>query len=146
MKEDTACRRLETIQGIGILSATALIAKIGDGGEFHKGRDLSAYLGLVPKQCSSGDKQMLMGITKHGDRYIRQLLVHGGRACVQAAHLCNNVTGEVSKTDPHSVWIRELTGRIGVNKASVAVANKNARMVVAILKNKTTFKPELAHA
>jgi transposase len=136
---------VQTIEGIGPLTATAIVAKIGNGSEFQKGRDLSAFLGLVPKQYSSGDKQVLGGITKHGDRYVRQLLVHGGRACVQAASRVNKITGEFYKNDPHSVWIRELAARVGANKASVAVANKNARMVVAILKNKTTFQPEMAH-
>ena len=144
-KEDEASRRLQTIEGIGPLTATAIVAKIGNGSEFQKGRELSAFLGLVPKQQSSGDKQMLGRITKHGDRYIRQLLVHGGRACVQAASRVNKITGTFHKNDSHSVWIRELAQRVGVNKASVAVANKNARMVVAILKNKTTFQPEMAH-
>ena len=144
-RKDEASRRLQTIEGIGPLTATAIVAKIGNGSEFQKGRDLSAFLGLVPKQHSSGEKQMLSGITKHGDCYIRQLLVHGGRACVQAASRINKMTGAFYKNDPHSVWIRELAGRVGVNKACVAVANKNARMVVAILKNKTTFQPEMAH-
>ena len=144
-KEDDASKRLQSIEGIGPLTATAIVAKIGNGSEFQKGRDLSAFLGLVPKQHSSGEKQILGSITKHGDCYIRQLLVHGGRSCVQAASRVNKITGEFHKNDPHSIWIRELTERIGVNKASVAVANKNARMVVAILKNKTTFQPELAH-
>jgi transposase len=144
-KEDEACRRLQTIDGIGPLSATAVVAKIGNGSEFQKGRDLSAFLGLVPRQSSSGNKQVLGSITKHGDRYIRQLLVHGGRACVQAASRMNKNTGTFYKNDPHSAWIRNLTSKVGVNKASVAVANKNARVIVAMLKNKTIFHPELAH-
>jgi transposase len=144
-KEDDACIRLQTIEGVGPLSATAVVAKIGNGSEFQKGRDLSAYLGLVPGQHSSGEKQMLLGITKHGDRYIRQLLVHGGRACVAAALQVNKKTGDYYKNDIHSVWVRNLANRVGMNKASVAVANKNARMMVAILKNKTVFCPELAH-
>lgn len=144
-KEEASCRRLQTIEGVGPLSATAIVAKIGNGSEFQKGRDLSAYLGLVPKQSSSGDKQTLGSITKHGDRYIRQLLVHGGRSCVQAASRVNKVTGEFCKNDLHSIWIRNLATRIGVNKACVAVANKNARMIVAILKNETTFHPDRAH-
>jgi transposase len=144
-KEDEACLRLQTIEGVGPLSATAVVAKIGNGSEFQKGRDLSAYLGLVPGQHSSGEKQMLVGITKHGDRYVRQLLIHGGRACVQAARRISKKTGVYCKNDPHSVWIRNLADRVGVNKASVAVANKNARMVVAVLKNKTVFDCSLAH-
>jgi len=144
-KEDDACQRLQTIEGVGPLSATAIVAKIGNGSEFQKGRDLSGYLGLVPGQCSSGEKQMLLGITKHGDRYIRQLLVHGGRACVQASLRLDKKTGAYTKNDPHSAWVRNLADRIGMNKACVAVANKNARMMVAILKNKTVFSAELAH-
>jgi transposase len=144
-KEDELCARIQTIEGIGPISATALIAKIGNGNEFKKGRDLSAYLGLVPKQHSSGETQLLLGISKHGDRYIRQLLIHGGRSAVQAAKRKNKITGLYRKQDAHSQWIRKLTERVGMNKASVAVANKNARMVVALLKNKTTFEARLAH-
>lgn len=144
-QEDELCQRVQTIEGIGPLSATALIAKIGNGSEFKKGRDLSAYLGLVPKQYSSGEKQFLLGISKHGDRYIRQLLIHGGRAVIQAAKRKNKVTGLFCKQDAHSRWVRELADRIGTNKASVAVANKNARMVIALLKNQTVFEARLAH-
>lgn len=144
-KEDDACRWLQTIEGIGPLSATAIASKIGNGSEFQKGRDLSAYLGLVPGQHSSGEKQTLLGITKHGDRYIRQLLVHGGRACVHASLRMDKKTGAYTKNDSHSAWVRNLVDRVGVNKASVAVANKNARMMVPILKNKTGFSSELAH-
>jgi len=144
-EQDEMCQRIQTIQGIGPMTASALIAKIGNGSEFKKGRELSAYLGLVPKQYSSGDKQLLLGITKHGDRYIRQLLVHGGRAAVQAAKRINKETGVFIKQDAHSRWIRNLADRAGFNKAAVALANKNARMVIALLKNNTTFQPQLAH-
>jgi transposase len=144
-KDNEYCQRIATLPGIGPITATAMVAKIGNGSEFKKGRELSAYLGLVPKQHSSGDKQMLLGISKHGDRYIRQLLIHGGRSSIQAALRKNKLTGLFEKQDEHSQWVRKLVERIGMNKASVAVANKNARMVVALLKNKTTFQPALAH-
>lgn len=144
-KEDEHCKCISTLPGVGPITATAMIAKIGNGSEFNKGRELSAYLGLVPKQHSSGDKQMLLGISKHGDRYIRQLLIHGGRSSVQAALRKNKQTGLFDKQDKHSCWIRKLVERIGINKASVAIANKNARMVIALLKIKTTFQPALAH-
>jgi transposase len=144
-QEDELCQRIQTIEGIGPISATALIAKIGNGSGFKKGRDLSAYLGLVPKQSSSGESQILLGISKHGDRYIRQLLIHGGRAVVQAAKRKNKVSGLFCKQDAHSQWVRKLADRVGPNKASVAVANKNARMVVALLKNQTVFEAKLAH-
>jgi transposase len=144
-EEDEYAKRLKTLPGIGPITATGIIAKIGNGSEFKKGRDLSAYLGLVPKQHSSGEKQILGGISKHGDRYIRQLLIHGGRSALKAARKKNQKTGLFKKEDEHSRWMRKLCDRIGMNKASVAVANKNARMIVDLLKNETTFQPELAH-
>jgi transposase len=144
-KNDDHCKCISTLPGIGPITATAMIAKIGNGSEFNKGRELSAYLGLVPKQHSSGDKQMLLGISKHGDRYIRQLLIHGGRSSLKAAMRKNKKTGLFEKQDEHSQWMRKLAERVGMNKASVAVANKNARMVVALLKNQAIFQPALAH-
>lgn len=144
-KEDGYCKRISTLPGIGPITATAVIAKIGNGSEFQKGRDLSAYFGLVPKQHSSGEKQVLGRISKHGDRYIRQLLIHGGRSALKAALTKNKKTGLFEKNDEHSQWIRKLSERIGMNKTSVAVANKNARMIIALLKNESTFQPKLAH-
>lgn len=145
-KGDALCMQLQTIPGIAEITATALIAKIGNGSEFRKGRELSAYLGLVPKQCSSGEKQKLLGISKHGDRYIRGLLIHGGRACVQAAMRKDKITGLFCKNDSHSRWIRSLKERVPTNKASVAVANKNARIVIALLKGEVTYHPDKAHS
>lgn len=144
-KNDENCQRLETINGIGPITATALVAKIGNGSEFKKGRELAAFLGLVPKQNSSGDRQQLLGISKHGDRYLRQLLIHGGRACVKAALQKNKETNMYRKNDAHSCWIRQLVERRGANKASVAVANKNARMAIAVLKNRNRYDVNLAH-
>jgi transposase len=144
-KKDEHCQRLHTLPGVGTLTATAIVAKIGNGAEFKRGRELSAYLGLVPKQHSSGEKQRLLGISKHGDRYIRQLLIHGGRAATKAALRKNKETGLYEKQDAHSQWIQRLVERVGINKASVAVANKNARMMVVLLKNQTTFQPLRAH-
>jgi transposase len=144
-KEDEHCKRISTISGIGPITATAIIAKIGNGSDFRKGRELAAYLGLVPRQHSSGEKQLLLGISKHGDRYVRQLLIHGGRSCAHAAMRTNKHTGAFEKLDVHSLWIRKLIERVGINKASVAIANKNARMIIPLLKNETTFQPVLAH-
>jgi transposase len=144
-KKDALCQQLQTIEGIGVISVTALVAKIGDGSDFKNGRELSAYLGLVPKQCSSGNTQRLLGITKHGDRYVRMLLIHGGRSVIQSAKRINKITGEYIKQDPHSEWVRKLSDRLGINKASVAIANKNARIVIGLLKNKTVFDAKLAH-
>lgn len=144
-KDDEYCKRISTLPGIGPITATAMIAKVGNGSEFKKGRELSAYLGLVPKQHSSGEKQILGRISKHGDRYIRQLLIHGGRSALKAAMKKNKTTGLFTKEDEHSRWMRKLCDRIGMNKASVAIANKNARMIVALLKNESSFQSELAH-
>jgi transposase len=145
-KEEERCKQIQTIEGIGPISATAIIAKIGNGSEFKKGRELSAFLGLVPRQSSSGNQKRLLGISKHGDRYIRQLLIHGGRSVVRASQRINKETGAYCKSDKHSEWVRKLTERVGINKASVAVANKNARMIVSILKTGIEYKAELAHA
>jgi len=144
-QEDEGCMRIRTLPGIGPITATAIIAKIGNGSDFKNGRELSAYLGLVPKQHSSGEKQVLGKISKHGDRYIRQLLVHGGRSSIWAAMRKDKSTGVFEKQDVHSIWMRNLAERIGMNKASVAVANKNARMIIALLKNEAIFQAKLAH-
>lgn len=144
-EKEEYCKQIKSLPGIGPITATAIIAKIGNGSEFKKGRELSAYLGLVPKQHSSGEKQILGRVSKHGDRYIRQLLIHGGRSALKAAMKKNKTTGLFAKEDEHSRWMRKLCDRIGMNKASVAIANKNARVIVALLKNATYFQPKLAH-
>lgn len=119
-KENEYCQRISTLPGIGPITSTAVVAKIGNGGEFHKGRELSAYLGLVSKQHSSGNTQRLGSISKHGDRYIRQLLIHGGRSSIQAARRKNKTTGLFEKQDLHSQWIRSLTERMSINKRKIS--------------------------
>lgn len=131
VKTNAACERLETIPGIGPVSASALVATIGDAAIFKTGRQLAAFFGLVPRQHSSGDKQRLLGISKRGNTYIRSLLVHGARAVVAAA---------MKKQDKHSVWIQQLAQRRGFNRAVVALANKNARRVWALLTHNTVYK------
>jgi transposase len=96
-----------------------LLAAIGDISAFKSGRELSAWLGLVPKQSSTGGKSMLLGISKRGDKSLRTLLIHGGRAVVRVAH---------KKNDKRSQWICDIKRRCGENISSVAVANKNARI------------------
>jgi len=118
------CQRLQTIPGIGPLSATALIAAIGDVTQFKNGRPLAAWLGLVPREHSTGGKPRLLGITKRGDRYLRTLLVHGARATLRWVD---------TKCDDRSQWLRALIARHGKNRAAVALANKNARIVWALL-------------
>ncbi|MDH3693265.1 MAG: IS110 family transposase [Gammaproteobacteria bacterium] len=118
------CQRLSTMRGIGPIGATALVAALGDASTFKNGRQVSAWLGLVPRQYSSGGKTVLLGITKRGDRYLRMMLIHGARSTVIAA---------ARKTDPLSRWINALRKRRGFNKTCVAVANKNARIAWALL-------------
>jgi transposase len=123
-KADKRCQRIGEIPGIGVISATALIAAIGDPKMFKNGRGLSAWIGLVPRQASSGGKNVLLGISKRGDRYLRKLLIHGARSVVLRVK---------DKEDKMSQWITQLKNRRGMNKTVVAVANKNARMVWALL-------------
>ncbi|WP_394754252.1 IS110 family transposase [Crenothrix sp.] len=117
-------RILAEIPGIGPLIATALLAAIGDGKAFSSARQVAAWLGLVPRQNSSGGKSTLLGISKRGDVYLRTLLIHGARSVVKAA---------AKKDDAQSRWINDLVKRRNANIAAVAVANKNARVAWAML-------------
>jgi transposase len=118
------CHRLQAIPGIGPLTATALIAAVPDATHFKNGRQLAAWLGLVPREHSTGGKPRLLGISKRGDLYLRKLLVHGARATLRWVAL---------KHDPRSQWVRALIARRGKHRAAVALANKNARIVWALL-------------
>lgn len=124
-REREACQRLLSIDGVGPLSATALEAALGNGQCFKTGRQVSAWLGLVPRQHSSGGTTRLGPITKRGNSYLRRLLIHGARSIVSRVH---------GKTDTQSVWIQQLVARIGLPKAYVAVANKIARVAWAVLR------------
>lgn len=125
------CRRLLTIPGYGDIVASAFASAVGDGSAYGRGRDVSAGLGLVPKQHGSGGKPQLLGISKRGDHYLRSLLVHGARAVViQAAH----------KDDRLSRWINRIRSERGFNKAVVALANKLARIGWVILARKTVYQ------
>lgn len=130
---NTDAKRLQQIPGIGPITATALICAIGDGKQFKRGRDMAAWLGLTPRQHSSGGKDRLLGISKRGDAYLRTLLIHGARAVLKVAS---------NKDDPRSRWLQNLCDRRNKNIAAVALANKNARIVWALLTKKTDFLPE----
>jgi transposase len=121
---------LATIPGIGPITATALLAALGDGKAFESARQVAAWLGLVPRQDSSGGKPKLLGISKRGDVYLRTLLIHGARAVVKTA---------AKKDDAQSRWINELVKRRNANIAAVALANKNARIVWALLTRTETY-------
>jgi transposase len=130
-----ACQRLQTIPGIGPVSATALIAAIGDVTQFKNGRQLAAWLGLVPREHSTGGKPRLLGISKRGDVYLRKLLVHGARATLRWIE---------TKHDERSQWVKALMARRGQNRAAVALANKNARIVWALLAHNQEYHSRTA--
>jgi len=129
-EQNKDCKRLLTIPGVGLLTATALIAAIGDISVFKSGRELAAWIGLVPRQHSTGGKQTLLGISKRGDSYLRTLLIHGGRSVVRVAH---------KHEDKRNQWIGEIKQRRGENISNVAVANKNARIAWALLTKKQDY-------
>lgn len=130
-KQNASAGRLMQLPGVGATTATALVAMIGSGQEFKSGRQLSAWLGLVPGQYSSGGKQRLGRITKAGDPYLRMLLILGARSVLQAAR---------DKPDAVSRWAVQLAARVGYWKAIVAIAAKNARMCWAVLRRGESFK------
>jgi transposase len=131
-RENEASRRLAEIGGIGPITASAIVATVGKAREFKNGRQLAAWMGLVPRQNSSGGKQNLLGISKRGDTYLRTLMIHGARSVIRFAE---------SKAEPES-WLRKLMTRRNINVAAVALANKNARVVWALLANDRTFHPD----
>lgn len=118
------CQRVAAVEGIGPLTATALIAAMSDGKSFKNGRQFAAWLGLVPRQHSTGGKTRLFGISKRGDSYLRTLLIHGARSVVYRAN---------RKTDSRNRWIADKQRRLGTSKACVALANKNARIVWSLI-------------
>jgi len=130
--QDEGCRRLQAIPGYGPIVAGAFISAVGDAAAFRRGRDVSAVLGLVPAQHSSGGKDRLLGISKRGDRHVRFLLVQGARSVVLRA---------AGKEDRLSRWINRIRQDRGTNKAVVALANKMARIGWAILRNGTEYQP-----
>ena len=130
--QNPLCERIEKIPGIGPLTASAFVATIGKALEFKNGRELSAFLGLVPRQHSSGGKQNLMGISKRGDSYLRTLLIHGARSMLRF----------VRATPEKNPWLSDLMLRKNSNVASVALANKNVRIIWALLSKDMEFNPQ----
>lgn len=131
-RENPLSRRLAQIPGIGPLIATALLAAIGDIRSFANGRQLAAWLGLVPKQSSTGGHTRILGISKRGDVYLRTLLIHGARSALKAAK---------NKADDDGTWLTRLADRRNPNIAAVALANKNARIAFALLAHDRDYQP-----
>jgi transposase len=134
-RTDADAKRLATIPGIGVLNATAMVAAIGDGRTFAKGRDLAAWLGLVPRQITTGGKPRLVGITKRGNKYLRTLLIHGARSAMP---------GLAASATPLGDWVRGLMARVHKNTAVVALANKLARIVWVVLRKGEAFNAAAA--
>jgi transposase len=135
--EHEACQRLMSIPGIGPVIATAIVSAIGNGTEFRRGRGFSAWLGLVPKQYSTGGKQKLLGISKRGNGYLRRLLVNGSRAVLQCRE---------KQSSGLRAWLGKLASRAHSSVVTVALANKLARMAWAVLAKRETYRPPLLAA
>jgi len=130
VKENEDARRLATIPGVGVTIASALIAAIGNAEAFEHGRDLAAWLGLVPRQSTTGGKPKLFGISKRGNKYLRKMLIHGARAALP------HVSG---RDTPLGRWAKGLLARAHQNVAVVALANKLARIAWAVLRSGKEF-------
>lgn len=135
-KENEACQRLTEIPGVGPVTATALIAAVGNASAFGKGRNLAAWMGIVPRECSTGGKQKLLGISKRGNKYLRRLFVQGARSVLRQRH--KQVPGL-------SIWVAQLLARTHQNVVTVALANKLVRMAWAVLYKSERYRaPVLA--
>jgi transposase len=133
VQEEPAAMRLQQLRGVGPITATALVAAVGDGAQFANGRQMSAALGLTPRQHSSGGKDRLLGISKRGDSYLRTLLIHGARSAIRTAK---------EKEDRLSRWVTALVERTHPNVAAAALANKTTRIAWAMLRYGTDYQPD----
>lgn len=130
-RADDRARRLTSIPGIGALNATALVAAVGSAATLAKGRDLAAWLGLVPRQVTTGGKPKLMGITKRGSRYLRKMLIQGAQFVIPSLAGSDTAIGS---------WLRALLARAHPNVAVVALAAKMARTVWALLRHGRSYE------
>jgi transposase len=133
VRSDDRAKAAATLQGIGPVTASALVASVGDFSQFDNARQFGAWLGLVPSQNSTGGKACLGGITKRGDNYLRTLLIQGAKSAVMSAG---------KRSDRISLWLQQLKERVGWQKAVVALANKNARILWAVLTRGVAFNPD----
>ena len=134
---DPVAQRLQQLRGVGPLTATALLATVGDASQFKNGRQMAVSLGLTPKQNSSGGKEKLLGISKRGDPYVRSLLVHGARSVFRLAK---------GKDDRLSQWVMRIANVRHPNVAVVAMANKTARIAWAMIRSGSNYQPNLVAA
>jgi transposase len=132
VKDDAQAKAAKALVGVGPVTASAVVATVGDFHQFKNGAQFGAWLGLTPSQNSSGGKNSLSGITKRGDMYLRTLLIQGAKAAVMTAH---------KRDDPISKWLNQLREKSGWQKAAVAMANKNARILWAMMTKGCRFDP-----
>ena len=130
-RSDVHVKRIMQLEGIGPITATALVATVGDAKTFNSGRQFAAWLGLTPRQHSSGGKNRLGRISKRGDVYLRTLLIHGSRSAMLHT---------AKRKDPKSRWVEALRERRNTNIAAVALAAKNARIIWAMLAHEQDYK------
>lgn len=135
-RDNEASQRLSERRGIGPLTASALVATLGKGQQYKNGRQFAAALGMVPRQHSSGGKPTLLGISKHGDKYLRTLLIHGARSVIRAVQMQAKPS-----TDREDQWLRDLLARRHHNVVAVALAAKTARIAWALLAKEDKFNP-----
>ena len=133
-RSDLTARRLSTIPGIGALNATALVAAVGNARSFARARDLAAWLGLVPRQVTTGGRPKLLGITKRGNKYLRTMLIHGARAALPTLSATRGSLGD---------WLRGLSARAHRNNVVVALASKLARIAWAVLRSAANYNPTM---
>ena len=129
-KDNADVKKAATLMGVGPITASASVATVGDFKQFRHAAQFGAWIGLVPRQHSSGGKNNLGGITKRGDTYLRSLLIQGAKSAVMTAH---------KRSDPISLWVAALRERAGWQKAAVALANKNARILWAVMTKGEAF-------
>lgn len=134
-RADSSCQKLEALPGVGPMTATAFITHIGNPQDYKNGRQAAASLGLVPRQHSSGGRVQLLGITKRGDKYLRSLLIHGARAYVSAIK-----RRPISELSPYEEKVRRMLEKKHMNVVVVAVANRNARVMLTMLKTKECYR------
>ena len=131
-RDDERCQRVAAVEGVGPVTATALVAAVGNATDFKSGRELAAYLGLVPRHRASGGRTVLLGISKRGNRYLRALLIHGARSALYRIERHRGARAS---------WAARLKLRRGANVAAVALANKNARVLWALLSRGQSYRP-----
>ena len=142
-KDSAACEQIGEVNGIGPLTATATVALVDDGRQFHSARHFGSWIGLTPKEHSSGERRLLGGMTKRGNVYLRKLFINGARSVISAS-LGKRKTGR--PLNERDQWIEALVARRGFNKAVVAMAHKNARIVWAMLTSGECYRPPEALA